>query len=285
MINAEKSDYLSISNNNYLNSKTKIKPPDKLNINVMTIQSKINTELDIPTLVNKIIIDDINIVGVLYNPKNNNSIYMRGYSPSYELNKSFPHQLTAFVCPNQNNLTHLVNTKIFRNGSIQMTGCKNEEEGHIVTEIMINSLIKIQNEDCIKNKNKLERTDLYISMINGICKVYFNIKLEALVPILSERYKLKVILDKGVHPPAKIWFMWNSLKKVQDGICTCEQTCEYTKKKKDFTKKDMCKKITVSIQHTGVIQFMGGNEIKQLSDSYDFIINFLMKHYSDIIRY
>ena len=96
---------------------------------------------------------------------------IRGHSPSYTLNKSFPHQLTLFVCPNQDYLTHLVNTKIFRNGSIQMTGCKNKEEGYIVTQIIIDSLLKIQDEDCIKNKEELKRTNTYISMINGICKV------------------------------------------------------------------------------------------------------------------
>ena len=266
-------------------SKFKVKQPDKLNINVMTIQSKLNTEFDISSLAKDIPIDDINMVGVLYNPKNSKDIYLKGHTPSYELNKSFPHQLTVFVCPDQNDLTHLINTKIFRNGSIQMTGCKEKEEGLKVTQILIDCLTTIQDSSSIKNKNKLEKIDFYISMINGICKVYFNIKLELLVPILINDYKLKVILDKGVHPPAKIWFMWNESKKVQDGVCSCTPRCEYTKKKKDCCKKNICKKITISIQHTGVIQFMGGNESQQLTDSYDFIINFLMKHYSNIIRY
>ena len=263
--------------------------PSELKINVLTMQSTLNIYINNIEQLTKDIEFNDTILGVSYvriykNKEINNTIIIRGYIPYYGIKKSFPHQLTIFVCPDQDNLEHLINVKLFRNGSIQMTGCKTEEEGHITTDYIKDCLNKLKKKDYIECNEKKNTKNIYISMINAICKMNFNIKLDILTEMLNNKYNLKVIFDKGVHPPAKVWFMWNKNKKIQNGVCNCNIPCNYTKKKDIIETTNYCKKITISIQHTGIIQFMGANIHKQLYDSYEFIITFIYTYYSNIIK-
>ena len=261
--------------------------PSELKINVLTMQSDLNIYINnIEQLAKDIVFDD-NILGVSYvrifKDNKKNIIITRGYIPYYNYKKSFPHQLTVFVCPDQNCLDHLINIKLFRNGSLQMTGCRNQEEGRIATEYIKECIYKLKNKEYITCNDKIDIKNIYISMINAICKMNFNIKLDVLTQILIDKYKLKVIFDKGVHPPAKVWFMWNKNKQIQNGHCTCKIPCNFTKKD-SIDNTHLCKKITISIQHTGIIQFMGANLYKQLYDSHEFIITFMYQYYSNLIK-
>ena len=250
-----------------------------LSISVLTSLCTTSTILDLDILSQKLIIDDINIIGLVYRPDNKKPPLVRGYQANNDYIKSFPHQLTIYVCPDPTNETKLINVKVFKNGKLQSTGSRNKEESQKVFNLIFNNIKKTK---CFTKEPVID--NFSIVLLNGICYVKNNdmgcnyeINLSILSKIISTKYDLKIDYKQSVHPPAKIWYLYNKNNKKKDGKCYCETKCSYANKKNI---DNCCKKIIIQVQHTGIIQFMGPKNNEQLEEVYNFIKEIFYDNYS-----
>lgn len=246
-------------------------------VSVLTSLCTTSSLIDLDILSKKLVIDDIHIIGLVYRPNNKAPPLIRGYQGNNDYIKSFPHQLTIYVCPDTTNETKLINVKIFKNGKLQSTGSRNEGESRKVFNLIFDQFKKI---NCFESKPVLDNFN--IVLLNGICYVKnklnqkYEINLNILSKMVSKKYDLKIDYKQSVHPPAKIWYLYNKNNIKKDGRCYCKVRCSYANNK---NVDNCCKKIIIQVQHTGIIQFMGPKNNVQLLEVYDFIKNIFYEDY------
>lgn len=215
-------------------------------------------------------------------------------------NKRFDNQLTVVykmveILDKKTKISHL-NTKIFKNGNIQITGIKHPDQGKIIINHVINWIISIYSNDCgiyqlkpnAKSNNKItsvieniEMSNFEIVLINCNYVVGFKIKRDNLYRLLIEKYNLGVNYEPCIYPGVKVKYFYNTKNTVQDGICKCSTNCE---RGKGLGNGDGdCKKITISVFQSGCIIITGARDVKQINYAYD-MINSILSDNINIIR-
>lgn len=178
-----------------------------------------------------------------------------------------------------------VNLKLFTNGSISMTGCKDDEDGEKAVKIFIEEM---NNYDNIFNDEKeelLEYSNYRITMINGDYFIGYGIIREELFDILKTDYKLFATYEAIRYPGVKVSFMWNSNKDIQNGVCNCSKYCLGKGKKYDGNGEGRCKKVTIAIFQSGKIIINGSKSMQQTNAAYNYINKILNENYDKIVRY
>tara|TARA_Y100001970_G_scaffold206712_1_gene251743 strand:+ start:12180 stop:13379 length:1200 start_codon:yes stop_codon:yes gene_type:complete len=206
-----------------------------------------------------------------------------------------------------------VNTKIFRNGKVQMTGLKSIEHGHKVVSILINKLKTLKQKESIYNdimskkmssqshdskiyktndmldkinKNgeyinavddvdNIKMVDFKIVLINTDFNANFKINRSALHQIMINNYKLFCKYEPCIYPGVDTKYYWNNYH-IKDGLCHCKKKCNG--KGYGFGEND-CKKITIAIFQSGSIIITGARNMDQVKDAKTFISKILEKHY------
>lgn len=168
--------------------------PSNLTIATMTISCHLGTLFKINNIYQYMLLDNDNIVAI----KSKNGMrcidnYKTKFkSTNQNSSKNFYNQLTTVVRVSDEKF---INIKLFKNGSIQMTGCKKLEDTNIVINKLINKLkerlIAINGEDQIEitfveNPNLIEVTRFKIDLINCGFGVNYLINREQLHNLLSE---------------------------------------------------------------------------------------------------
>lgn len=193
------------------------------------------------------------------------------------------------------------NLKVFYNGMIQMTGLKSCEQGEWVLQYVIDTLKKIKKEKCrdifdddlgFFGEHALIPHDYNIRLINSNFRLGYAVNRRVLCNFLNLN-NIYNVFEASRYPGVKIPFYWNARKERQDGICSCvDQICtKTTKTEKRTDKRDnkrdkdkdvdifqtnsdespMCHKTTIIVFQSGSIIITGGQSMKQIYDSYDFI--------------
>jgi len=140
----------------------------------------------------------------------------------------------------------IVNCKVFTNGMIQMTGCRNVTDAEDASNIIVNSN---QNED-MYNWNSYQISEWLHDTDLAICIPIFN-------KHNIDGNKLIKLCDKDL---------------INMGIENFEIRDKF---KKLMNNKEIIKKITLLIFRTGQIIITGANKINQLDIIYKFIIDLL----------
>ena len=262
-------------------------PQNNFTISTMTITTFFVDEINIKMIFQRIILDDEikyiengkNVRGDKIKKKKKYNIQKKKIisDDKRKLNKGnpFSNQVSiGFYC---NIKEHFHNkpicVKIFKNGRIQMTGCKSLEEvkityeklykkiNNIKTEFYLN-LNQIINIYPVKNMKKVKDIKINVEMVNGTFTTNFKINLNKL------NFKLKEIYDDNEI------FIKN--KKTQL-IC-------YLTKFKYFNEKKKKDKIpSVFIYNSGSINIIAIN-LEILMKSYELISNFMNKYYKELIE-
>ena len=165
----------------------------------------------------------------------------------------------------------IINVKLFGNGAIQMTGCKNIEDSFKILEMIFKILSNVKaivlNKEIVEvlfivdefgndMSTKLSAIQIYnykIVMINS----YFNID------FLIDRNKLfNVMREKNIN--------CNYDPQRHSAV-----NCKYL---------DNNKQITILIFEKGSIIINGVNNYKQITVAYNFINKFLLQNYQNIVR-
>jgi TATA-box binding protein (TBP) (component of TFIID and TFIIIB) len=160
--------------------------------------------------------------------------------------------------------------KIFKNGTVQMTGVRSIPDGNLLNECVFEVVKKIA--DKVVEINNLELGKFYVRLINSDFTVSYNIRRKELHHILvSPLYGNTSSFQPGTYPGVKLQYFWN--QGDNHGVCTCTNKC--------FGKGQLpgeCKKITVSIFESGKVLITGAIEFHQIDEAYAYICNILQKH-------
>ena len=180
---------------------------------------------------------------------------------------------------------HNVNLKLFRNGGVQMTGLKYEEEGiQCITDVLI-PILKEHNT-VIEDKYYTDGNNLYVDnydivMINSNYSTNFKIRRDILHTILNKNYGILASFEPCIYPGVNAKYYWNenSLKGEFRGVCDCSGKCSGKGRGKG---DGDCKKITISTFQSGSVIITGARNTKQIFDAYNFINEVFNNHYSEL---
>jgi len=197
--------------------------------------------------------------------------------------KSFYNQATIIM-----DYIKSINLKLFRNGSIHITGIIDVEQGKRAVEFLCDEIKTIYEKDpTITNDdiNKLGLANWDIVMINSDFSCNFKIRREKLYEILDSKYNLVVNYESDNYPGVKTSFYWNVRDSSKSGICKCKigKTCS-GKGRGTLDEGDSCRKITISIFQSGKIIITGARDKSQIDDAYKFITNIFREYFHSVAR-
>lgn len=237
--------------------------PSNLTIATMTISCHLGTLFKINNIYQYMLLDNDNIVAI--KSKNGmrciDSYKAKFKSTNQNSSKNFYNQLTTVVRVSDEKF---INIKLFKNGSIQMTGCKKLEDSNIVINKLINKLkeilIAVNGEDQIEitfveNPNLIEVTRFKIDLINCGFGVNYLINREQLHNLLSE-FRITSRIS-SIHACVNIKY-----KIVEDSI-------EHV--------------LSIFVFQTGSIIIIG-KKADYIKEAYSFIVSFLNKNKHKIIK-
>jgi TATA-box binding protein (TBP) (component of TFIID and TFIIIB) len=170
--------------------------------------------------------------------------------------------------PTQNiNLEPKINIKLFKNGSLQMSGCKTVENVNSVLEKVLFRLRQVKGklEDGIIKEitfvEELDKFDIYNFKIDMI---YCNYR----ISIQIDREKLHELLKK---------------KKVKCIYEPCSRACVIIKYTPTVDNVDN-KEVSIFIFKKGNIIITGARSKAQVIEAYNYINNILITHSDEIIK-
>lgn len=215
-----------------------------------------------------------------------------------------------------------INTKVFNNGTVHMTGIKSIPDGQRVINDIIDRIrsISIINDENIDVNNKysalapittapLDNADcksstdttdydapvvsvdakllagpLSVHLINSDFKVNFKLKREVLHEILVRTYKNKCTYEPCIYPGVKLQYFWNTATQnnENDGNCQCPGNHCVGKGRGDQISN--CKKVTIGIFQSGCVIITGASMVKQIEDCYAYICRVMRDNMDEIRR-
>jgi len=197
--------------------------------------------------------------------------------------KSFYNQATIIM-----DHIKFINMKLFRNGSIHITGIIDVEQGKRAVGFLCDEIREIYKIDPSITNDDISQLGLAnwdIVMINSDFSCNFKIRREKLYEILDNTYNLVVNYESDNYPGVKTSFYWNERDADRSGVCKCKigKTCS-GKGRGTLNPDDTCRKITISIFQSGKIIITGAREKEQINDAYQFITNIFRKYFHCIAR-
>ena len=177
--------------------------------------------------------------------------------------KSFQNQLTVEIRPDLENLPdNKISIKIFKNGSIQMSGVKSLLACNLALNKLISSLSKeygvindgkITDIKFISDKNKISVNRFKVDMINSNFNIKYEINRENLYNILLEK-KIECRYEPSIHACVNI----------------------------KFRPTDAKKNISIFVFQSGHIIITGAKNINSIAESYSYITKMLTKYKPNI---
>lgn len=282
------------------NSKTesKIPEPTKLEVSTRSAKCKLTKKINMKKLaevVKKIVEnEESNYIVGLGSTKKRRKNKKNASKKQNQGKQTFLNQITLIIKSKKNGKK--INVKFFLNGSISMTGCRDENDGVMAIENFLEEMKKYpevfedKDENEVGNKNEDDKNrgedvsvyDYKITLINSNFSCGFKIDRAKLFKIITENYRVYVSYNPGFYQGVKISYMYNDQNKEKNGLCICKKKCKY---EKNMRKKNTCKIITISVFQSGSIIVTGAFYIHQSLEAYDFINGILKKHYSEIVTF
>ena len=182
--------------------------------------------------------------------------------------KVFYNQITLEV---QIRADKIVNTKIFTNGQIQMTGLKSKEDGLQIIKIVSNIIRDNLNLD-------IKFSDLNIVLINSDFVSNFTINRFILHEILVDD-KIYATYEPCIYPGVNIKIYFNEWNKKKDYRCYCTKYCNG--KGKGNGDGD-CKRVSICVFQSGTVIITGASKLNQIDVAYKFITDVFKKNYYKI---
>lgn len=261
--------------------------PTPYKVSTITATGSVNTCICLDSLFNHIEISELKDNGIIYVEYGNKKTdtVQRGYlkRPIEEYDngrKRFDNQVTIVYKETdevrKNTIT--INTKVFKNGNIQMTGIRFVDQGSVMIDRLIGIIKHIhkKNDDkIVENADILQNVNYRIRLINCDFRTGIEIKRDALYSIMLRQYPTTVTYEPCIYPGVKIQYWWNDQNYKDNGACYCDNKCDG---KGCGSGDGNCKKITIAVFQSGCVIITGGQTMKQIDDAYDFITSCLGRH-------
>lgn len=276
--NSETSD--STTNQSIINKyreREKFLKDHGISISTITITCKLGCLIDVNMFAKYVVLRENGIVSVKYGNRKDNAtnrtivVIKSKKKPS---KRAFYNQVTILMKPQNNPLRNYINIKVFKNGSLQMTGCKDMNDFYNVTNTLIKILkdgqkVKLKNLGMKHYKFALEPEkmgifDISIKMINSNFKIDYQIDRKRLFECLRKHHGEKT-------------------KDVEIGHVECKysprggHSCVNIKYKYNEVNKP-----SIFVFHTGSIIITGARHLHQIIKAYEFIQIILDKYYEEI---
>jgi TATA-box binding protein (TBP) (component of TFIID and TFIIIB) len=246
-------------------------------ISTITVTGSINTDVELQLFYDALCLNTPEEISYLEFGKNKHDLQSVGIYSKYVKKKTkatkpknrFDNQLTIVLMLNE----YRYNVKLFKNGNVQMTGVKSVEGGKLAIDYLI-ELMKLkykEDERLSKNMNNICNDNYRIRLINSDFKVSFEIRLDKLYSIITDKYKINCSYEPCIYPGAKIEYYYPT-----NGFCLCKEFCN--------GKSDACKKITIAVFQSGCIIITGANKIEHINIAYEFICDILKENKTFIHR-
>lgn len=245
--------------------------PKDLHISTITITCIMDTEFNVQNIGKYIDLSHDSIVTVKYGTGPN---CIRSLIPQKDktkkkkkLKKVFYNQVTLEIL--SKNFKNKINIKLFKNGSIQMTGCKSIENCLDALITLCNSLHKVKAIINPKNINSIELKPFITNPNNVDVLKIRNFKIRMINSNLNvgfrvDREKLyKLLLQQGAE-------------------CTFEP-CAHAGVNIKYIYKNM-EKISIFVFESGSIIITGAKNKDHIIDAYSYITKKLFENYHQIIQ-
>ena len=244
------------------------KLPDDLTISTMTVTCSFDTLFNVQNINNYMELKFGGILYIKYGDVNNIRSLIKVKKKNKKTkkkSKSFYNQATV-ITDTENKKR--INTKLFKNGSIQMTGCKSLE--HCIESLKL-LCIELKKVKAVYNKKerKIVRKP-FISNPENMCLDRVN------------NFKIRMInsnFDVGFLVNRQILFDILNKKSI---ICTyepCIHACVNVKY--NYNNKDT---ISIFVFESGSIIITGAKTQDHIAQGYKFITNILFENYGDIVK-
>jgi len=258
-----------------------------ITISTITLDCKLNTLIDVDVFAKNVTLREEGIVSVKYGNRkdlatNRTIVVIKNKKkPSV---KNFYNQVTILMKPTNNPIRNYINIKVFKNGSLQMTGCKDMDDFNNVASTLIKILKKgrdvkgkngkIKHIDFIEDATKISINDVKVRMISindvAIRMINSNFKLDYKV----DRKKLAKILKKNHR---------SSTKDKEIGYVECKyeptggHSCVNIKYQYDEKSKP-----SIFVFQTGAVIITGAKNLHHIIMAYHFIHKILNKYFDEI---
>ena len=270
-------DYLNVDNIEITNL------PDGISVSTMCASCKLNTRLNISNIEKYMQLNSNDVLTVKTNKekfrtlitiKNKPKRIKKGNNTKEKdtSKNHFYNQITVVIRINHGefkdlNETPKINIKLFRNGSVQMSGCKSIKSINIVLNKLIEKLKdvkakiedgKICEKEFITELNKITIKDFKIDMINSNYQVNMQI----------DRDKLYNLLLK---------------KKIKSSYEPCIRACviiKYVPEKENIEQKE----VSIFVFQKGNIIITGARSKSHIISAYNYMNNILLTHTDEIIK-
>jgi len=237
--------------------------PANLSICTMSLACYLGTKFNVENIYKYLQLEDNYIVAVK-SPKGIRcieGIKERFKSTNKNSKKVFSNQYTIIIRISE---TRYLNVKLFKNGSIQMTGCKELSDANIAINKLILKLgekLFIKNDDTlseitfVEEPHNLIMSKFKIDLIVSNFGVNYLINKESLYKLLTEK---------------------NILSRL-----SVQHSCVNIKHK-IATEEDVF--ISIFVFQTGNLIITGGKKAEYVKDAYNFIVGFLSQHKQRIMK-
>jgi TATA-box binding protein (TBP) (component of TFIID and TFIIIB) len=193
--------------------------------------------------------------------------------------RNFFNQATIKMKPLNNAKRNFLNIKLFQNGSIQITGCKEMEDCYNVLDRLMSILKKgktfnigegnMTNIKYVENPDDLIVSNISIDMINSNFKLNYKIDRETLFTILKENHRkhtretdigyVECKYSPNHHACVNIKYIYDGAENGGDE-----------------------KKISIFVFQTGSIIITGAKNIQHIILAYKFIMKIIEKYFKQI---
>jgi TATA-box binding protein (TBP) (component of TFIID and TFIIIB) len=267
----------------YINvSKLEInKLPQSINVSTMSSTCNLNTHIDIFNIENFLQLNSNDIITVkMSNDKIRTLEIMKVKSkrkkkidlkPKSDTSKNhFYNQITVIIRVNSGPYKDLsdepkINMKLFKNGSIQMSGCKTVKNINIVLNKLIVRLSEVKAK--VENNKIIEKT--FIENLNDITIKDFKINM------INSNYQVNMNIDRD-----KLYSLLNK-KKIKCSYEPCIRACVIVKYTPPDDNIDQ-KIVSIFIFQKGNIIITGSRSKSHILSSYNYINEILLTHVDEI---
>jgi TATA-box binding protein (TBP) (component of TFIID and TFIIIB) len=252
--------------------------PKGVSISTMCAKCKLGTELNIDLIKYHLPLNKDDILTVKINTENMRTLIEEKKKKRRTKRKAkiasnpFYNQITVVIRINEGDYTNMheepkINLKLFKNGSIQISGLKNIEYTNRALNKLIHCLSQVKGKmidnkitdiQFVENISKMNITDFEIYMINS----------NYMVNLMIDRTKLYSLL---------------LMKKIKASYEKCVRACvniKYTPPTNNNEEKD----VSVFIFEKGNIIITGARNFNHVISTYEYINNILLSHIDEIIK-
>lgn len=252
--------------------------PKGVSISTMCAKCKLGTELNIDLIKNHMNLSFDDILTVKINNENMRTIMeekkkkRRTKRKVKVSNNPFYNQITVVVRINEGEFTNIhdepkINLKLFKNGSIQISGLKNIEFANRALNKLIYCLSQVK-------AKIINNTIIEYKFVEDISKLGIN---NFEIYMINSNYMVNLMIDR-----AKLYSLL-LMKKIKTSYEKCVRACVNIKYVPPIHNEEE-KDVSVFIFEKGNIIITGARNFYHVIDTYEYINNILLNHIDDIIK-